>query len=93
MTIVDLFGFLAAVTSTLSLFPQIYKTSITKKADDISLGMLVLFIITAICWVVYGMMTHTWAVWLTNIIGLVFSTYLFILKCRYDKLATKEISV
>ena len=41
---IDLFGFLAALLTTIAFLPQLYKTWQTKSADDVSLVMLILFI-------------------------------------------------
>ena len=41
---IDLFGFSAALLTTIAFLPQLYKTWETKSADDVSLVMLILFI-------------------------------------------------
>ena len=41
---IDLFGFLAALLTTIAFLPQLYKTWETKSADDVSLIMLILLI-------------------------------------------------
>ena len=46
---IDLFGFLAALLTTIAFLPQLYKTWKTKSANDVSLIMLILFITGLIC--------------------------------------------
>ena len=52
---IDLFGFLAALLTTIAFLPQLYKTWQTKSADDVSLVMLILFLTGLICWIIYGL--------------------------------------
>jgi len=42
---VDIFGYIAAILTTAAFLPQLIKTLKTKKADDVSLTTLVMFII------------------------------------------------
>ena len=49
---IDLFGFSAAMLTTIAFLPQLYKTWETKSADDVSLVMLILFITGLICWII-----------------------------------------
>ena len=41
---VDIFGYLAAILTTAAFLPQLIKTIKTKKADDVSLTTLIMFI-------------------------------------------------
>ena len=52
---IDLFGFSAALLTTIAFLPQLYKTWETKSADDVSLVMLILFITGLFCWIIYGL--------------------------------------
>ena len=42
---VDVFGYFAAILTTAAFLPQLIKTLKTKKADDVSLTTLIMFII------------------------------------------------
>ena len=42
---IDIFGYLAAILTTAAFLPQLIKTLKTKKADDVSLTTLIMFII------------------------------------------------
>ena len=42
---VDIFGYFAAILTTAAFLPQLIKTLKTKKADDVSLTTLIMFII------------------------------------------------
>ena len=70
---VDFFGFIALITSFIGLTPQIYKTYITKSAEDISYLMLYNFLICSISWVAYGLYSNSYFVVYSNIIGTITS--------------------
>ena len=82
---IDIFGFLAALLTTIAFLPQLYKTWETKSADDVSLIMLILFIIGLICWIVYGLKIGSVPILIANAITLIFNTSILILKITYSK--------
>jgi MtN3 and saliva related transmembrane protein len=77
-------GFIASFTSTISLVPQIYKTYKTKSVKDLSLIMLINFFLCSISWVVYGILTDTKSVLITNIIMTLFSLIMLVFKIKYQ---------
>ncbi len=89
--VTDLFGALAVITSLISLCPQIHKAFITKSCRDLSWGMIILFIASAISWLGYGILSNSWPVWLTNGVGLVITIILAGLKFHYDRLDSNKI--
>ena len=80
---IDLFGFLAALLTTIAFLPQLYKTWQTKSAEDVSLLMLILFITGLICWIIYGSKIHSTPILLANVVTLVFNFSILILKITY----------
>ena len=82
---IDLFGFLAAFLTTIAFLPQLYKTWLTKSADDVSLIMLILFITGLICWIIYGIKINSIPILIANIITLIFNSSILILKIIYRK--------
>ena len=82
---IDLFGFLAALLTTLAFLPQLYKTWQTKSADDVSLVMLILFITGLICWIIYGFKINSIPILVANIITFIFNFSILILKILYRK--------
>lgn len=73
----------ASTTSIVSLIPQIIQTYRTRSAKDLSLLMLINFLICSLSWIVYGALTHAWTVWVTNVIMAIFTVVLIALKIRY----------
>ena len=82
---IDLFGFLAALLTTIAFLPQLYKTWKTKSADDVSLIMLILFITGLICWIIYGFKINSFPILIANIITFMFNFSILILKITYAK--------
>ena len=85
---IEFFGFLAALLTTIAFLPQLYKTWKTKSADDVSLTMLILFIVGLLCWIIYGLKINSIPILLANIITFVFNFSILILKISYSN--TKE---
>ena len=81
---IDLFGFLAALLTTIAFLPQLYKTWKTKSADDVSLFMLILFISGLISWIVYGFKIQSAPILVANIITFIFNFSILILKISYS---------
>ena len=82
---IDLFGFSAALLTTIAFLPQLYKTWKTKSAADVSLVMLILFITGLICWIIYGLKIHSIPILVANVITFIFNFSILILKITYGK--------
>ena len=80
---IDLFGFLAALLTTIAFLPQLYKTWQTKSADDVSLVMLILFITGLFCWIIYGFKINSIPILVANIITFIFNFSILVLKILY----------
>ena len=80
---IDLFGFSAALLTTIAFIPQLYKTWQTKSAEDVSLIMLILFITGLICWIIYGLKIQSIPILVANIITFIFNFSILILKLTY----------
>jgi MtN3 and saliva related transmembrane protein len=78
-------GFIASITSVISLIPQIVKSYKTKSVGDLSILMIINFLISSISWTLYGMLIGAVSVWATNIVMTVFAIILMKLKFKYDK--------
>ena len=85
---IDLFGFSAALLTTIAFLPQLYKTWQTKSAEDVSLIMLILFITGLISWIIYGSKIHSIPIIVANVVTFIFNCSILVLKITYSK--TKE---
>ena len=81
----DIVGFLAALVSTGSLAPQVYKTWRSRSAGDFSYVWLSTALAGAALWGIYGLMRSDWAVITANIAGGTLVTMLLAMKRRYEK--------
>lgn len=54
MDTATLLGYLATSCTTFAFLPQVIRTWRTKKADDLSLGMLAVYITGILLWIAYG---------------------------------------
>ena len=79
---VNLLGGVAGVLTTLSFVPQVIKTWRTRKADDISLGMLLLFTLGVALWGIYGVIIGAAPVIAANGVTLVLAVTMLIMKLR-----------
>ena len=89
----DTFGYLAAVTLTITLIPQLYLTLKTKKVENLSLGFLLLQQLTCILFLVYGIMLNAVPLMVANSIVGTQGLILIFLKKIYQKKRDEESSV
>lgn len=81
----DIIGFLAALVSTGSLAPQVYKTWRFRSAGDFSYAWLSTALAGAALWSVYGLARSDWAVIAANIAGGTMVMMLLAMKRQYSK--------
>jgi MtN3 and saliva related transmembrane protein len=80
-----LLGFLAGALTTISFCPQLVKTWQTKSAGDVSLGMLLTFSAGVLLWLLYGILLGAWPIIITNLITVLLTVTILVLKLRYDR--------
>jgi MtN3 and saliva related transmembrane protein len=56
---VELIGYLAGASTTVSFVPQVLQVVKTKSTKDISLIMFTIFSIGVFSWMVYGLLVHS----------------------------------
>ena len=78
-----LLGFAAGTLTTIACWPQLRQTWITRSADDLSLGMLVTFTTGVFLWLVYGLYLDALPIILTNLVTLLLTLAILILRIRY----------
>ncbi|MGL9759027.1 MAG: SemiSWEET family sugar transporter [Wolbachia sp.] len=84
INIEECFGFIALITSLIGLLPQVYKAYVTKLTRDVSMLMLVNYLICSLSWLIYGVCQGLAFVILSNVAGLAISIISIIQKCYYD---------
>lgn len=84
MFVTTVFGIIASITSLIGLLPQIVKSFQTKSTKDISMMMLINFLICSLAWIIYGVCTEAGFVVLSNVLGLLSCLFLIFQKKYYD---------
>ena len=80
--LVDAIGFMAGTLTTASFLPQAIKTLRTKATRDISLIMWIMLSAGVAVWIVYGYMTDSMPLMVTNGITLALTGTILVLKIR-----------
>ena len=59
---IDVIAYLAGVLAMITFLPQVLKTMRTKKANDISLAMLLLTFATNVLYIIYGILLNLYPI-------------------------------
>tara|TARA_B100001989_G_scaffold206775_1_gene155542 strand:- start:1375 stop:1644 length:270 start_codon:yes stop_codon:yes gene_type:complete len=87
---IDFFGYFAAILTTVAFLPQLIKTLKTKKADDVSLTTLILFIVGVLSWIIYGYKISSKPILIANSITLVLNLMILISKIYFSKTISEK---
>lgn len=79
----ELVGYLAALLTTLSFLPQVYKIWRTKRADDISAPAFAAFSLGVVLWLIYGLALGSWPIIAANGVTLLLTAAILALTARY----------
>ena len=83
MDYVEILGLTAAVLTTGSFFPQAIKAIKTKNTSDLSLSMYSMFVGGVCLWLIYGFVIDSLPIILANIVTLILSSTILIMKIKY----------
>ncbi|TSC82460.1 MAG: MtN3 and saliva related transmembrane protein [Parcubacteria group bacterium Gr01-1014_20] len=79
------FGYVAAVTGTFLMLPQVIKSWRTKRVEDLAIGTVILYFVNCLLWLIYGILITATPVIVANGIGLLVSIFQVAIKVRYGK--------
>ena len=82
---IEFFGYIAAILTTAAFLPQLIKTFKTKKAEDVSLVTLIMFICGLVSWIIYGYRISSLPILIANIITLILNLFILISKIYYSR--------
>ena len=82
---IEFFGYIAAILTTAAFLPQLIKTLKTKKAEDVSLVTLIMFICGVVSWIFYGYKISSLPILIANIITLILNLFILISKIYYSQ--------
>lgn len=83
MDLTELFGYCAAVLTTVSFAPQAWHTFKTRDVRGISLGMYSVFTAGVACWLVYGLLLGAWPIVIANVVTLALAGGILVMKLRF----------
>ena len=81
----EFFGYFAAILTTVAFLPQLIKTLKTKKAEDVSLVTLIMFICGVGSWIIYGYAISSLPILIANIITFILNFFILISKIYYAR--------
>ena len=82
---VEIYGYLAAILTTAAFLPQLIKALKTKKAEDVSLTTLIMFIIGVLSWIIYGYKISSTPILIANLVTLILNLLILISKVYFSK--------
>ena len=82
---IEFFGYFAAILTTAAFLPQLVKTFKTKKAEDVSLITLIMFISGVGSWIIYGYAISSFPILIANIITFILNFFILISKIYYAR--------
>ncbi|MGC8824076.1 MAG: SemiSWEET family sugar transporter [Bacteroidales bacterium] len=80
--ITDIIGYAAATVGTILMLPQVYKSYRTRRVDDISMAMVIVYIVNCTLWEIYGWLLDSMPIILCNLIALIIAFIQLYLKLR-----------
>ena len=78
-------GIIAGILTASSMLPQVIKVFKEKKAEDISLLMLIVLLAGIGLWVVYGIMKKDLPIIATNAFSLLVNATMIVLRIKYKQ--------
>lgn len=85
MILDTLIGIIAATLTTSSFVPQLIKAYRSKRLDDISPYLMLLFSTGALLWLLYGMYRNDHVIIIANILALILNLTLLYMRVMYAK--------
>ena len=82
---IEFYGYFAAILTTLAFLPQLIKTLKTKKAEDVSLITLLMFLTGVLSWIIYGYKISSTPILVANIITFILNLLILIFKINFSK--------
>ena len=82
---IEFFGYFAAILTTLAFLPQLIKNLQTKKAEDVSLITLIMFLTGVLSWIIYGYKISSTPILIANIVTFILNLLILIFKITFSK--------
>ena len=83
LNLTDLFGYAAAILTTVAFFPQVWKSWRTRDLSGVSLTMYGLFTAGVALWLAYGVLLGSWPIIVANGVTLALASVVLALKMKH----------
>ncbi len=83
MATTTIIGLIAACLTTFAFLPQTLQVIRTKETKNISLNMYIAMTAGVILWLIYGILLSEIPIIIANLVTLVFSVIILVLKLKY----------
>ena len=83
-------GFIAGIITTAANLPQVWKTYRTKSGEGLSFRMLLALAVGLALWIIYGVMSRSLPLIVTNVVVLLLILSLIAMKLKFDRSPTKD---
>jgi MtN3 and saliva related transmembrane protein len=84
MNLTQIIGILAGILTAISMLPQLIKIIKEKKAEDISITMLLVLLSGLTLWIVYGIMRDDLPIIATNSFSVLINIIIVVLRIKYS---------
>jgi len=81
----EIIGFMAGILTSINMIPQIIQSIKTKKVEDVSLWMFVIYDAGLVLWVTYGVMIKSYPIIIMDGAACLCSLLMTYIKIRYNK--------
>lgn len=78
-------GIVAGICTAISLLPQLFKIIKTRKAEGISMVMLIILMLGIIGWITYGIMKDDYPIIITNSFSFLINVLIIIFSVKYKQ--------
>jgi MtN3 and saliva related transmembrane protein len=87
MNFISIIGIAASALTAISLLPQLIKLIKEKKAEDVSMGMLLILLCGLALWIYYGILKKDWIIIVANCFSLLVNIIVSTLTIKYKQAA------
>lgn len=82
---VNSLGYIAGIIQTSRTVPQLVSSLRLKRTDDLSFWMIIMALVGASLWLVYGVMIKSMPMIVTDIVSVLLLTILLFVKINFDR--------
>jgi len=90
--LIEAIGYIAAICTTINIFPQLYKTYRKRSAKDLSLKALIILLFGQVCWVIFGAFKNQLQLVIGNSINIVLMVTLIAMGIVFSREQSEQLT-